>query len=58
MKAEIFRHGINWFIEFYNESGEHMVYCGEWISGFEENPLKRSIERAKWWGCKSICVLF
>lgn len=25
MKAEIFRHGINWFIEFYNEDGDHIV---------------------------------
>lgn len=58
MKAEIFRHGINWFIEFYDENGKHMDYCTEWISGFNENPLRSAVERAKWWGCKSICVLY
>lgn len=58
MKAEIFRHGINWFIEFYNEKGDHMDYCGEWISGFNGNPLKRAVERTKWWNCKSICIIF
>lgn len=58
MKAEIFRHGINWFIEYYKENGEHMDYCGEWISGFEENPLSLAIKQAKFWGCKSICVIY
>lgn len=58
MKAEIFRHGIDWYIEFYKENGEHMDYCGESISGFCENPLQRAIQRAKFWGCKSICIIF
>lgn len=58
MKAEIFRHGINWFIEYYKESGEHMDYCGEWISGFEEKSLSLAIKRAKFWGCKSICIVY
>ena len=51
-------HGINWFIEFYNENGNHMEHCGECISGFNDNPLKRAVERAKWWNCKSICIVF
>ncbi len=58
MKAEIFRHGIDWYVEFYREDGSHMDYCGEWISGFCENPLRRAIERAKFWNCKSICVIY
>lgn len=58
MKAEIFRNGINWFIEFYSENGQHMDYCGEWISGFAENPLKRAVDRARFLDCKSICVLY
>lgn len=57
MTAQIFRHGINWRIEFYDTDGNHMDYCGEWISGFCENPLQAAIDRANWWGCKSIDVL-
>ena len=45
-------------IEFYNENGNHMEHCGECISGFNDNPLKRAVERAKWWNCKSICIVF
>lgn len=48
MKAEIFRHKINRFIEFYDESGQHMDYCEEWIFRFDENSLKRAIKRVKW----------
>ena len=58
MSAEIFRKGINWFIEYYDLNGDHMDYCGEWISGFDKNPLKSAIERAKFWDCKSICIIF
>ena len=58
MKAEIFRKGINWFIEYYDSNENHMNYCGEWISGFENNPLSKAVKRARFWGCKSICIIF
>ena len=58
MEAKIFRHGINYFIEYYDKNGKHMDYCGEWISGFNENPLRRAVERARGWGCRSICITF
>ena len=58
MKAEIFKHGINYCIEYYEENGNHLDYCGEWISGFAENPLSQAISRAKFWNCKSICIIF
>ena len=56
--AEIFRHGIDWYVEYYND-GVHMKHCGEFFSGFNENPLKDAIKMAKnFWGCKSICIIF
>lgn len=58
MKAEIFKHRFDWYIEFYTENGNHMKHCGECISSFNKNPLKKAIEQAKRWGCKSICVLY
>ena len=58
MKAEIFKQGINWFIEYYNDDGSHMDYCGEWISGFEKTPLSEAVKQARFWGCKSICIIF
>lgn len=58
MKAEIFRKGIDWFIEYYDSNGDHMDCCGEWISGFNDNPLWLALERAKFWNCKSICIIF
>lgn len=58
MKAEIFQIGINWFIDYFKEDGTHMDYCGEWVSGFESQPLKEAIKRANFWECKSICIIF
>lgn len=58
MKAEIFKHRFDWYIEYYENNGKHIRHCGECISGFEREPLKKAIERAKWWGCKSICVSY
>lgn len=57
MNAEIFKHGIDWYIEFYKD-GVHMEHCGDWFSGFNENPLDNAIKCAKKWGCKSICIIY
>lgn len=57
MKAEIFRNGINWFVNYY-DSEENQIGTTDWISGFNDNPLKLAIERAKFWNCKSICIIF
>lgn len=58
MKVEIYRHGINYFLKFYKQNGDYMEHCDEWISGFCDNPLQKSIDRARFWGCKSICIIF
>lgn len=58
MSAEIFRKGAKWLIEYYDKNGRHIDYCGEWISGAEDDPLSLAVKQARFWGCKSICIIY
>lgn len=58
MTAEICKKGAKWLIEYYDKNGSHLDYCGEWISGSEDDPLSLAVKQARFWGCKSICIIY